>query len=96
METTKKKIPSYIFEDLLFRRRLQCSLNDELERLYNLLCEQVKLLKERETMMSKVHAAVEQRWKDEEPSEVIDRTEHTEEEESSERPLLADFKDEDE
>jgi len=66
METTKKKIPNYVFEDLLFRRRLQRNLNDELERLHHLLTEQVRLLKEREALMSTVHAAVEQRWNEEE------------------------------
>jgi hypothetical protein len=94
METTKKKIPSYIFEDLLFRRRLERDLGDVLQRLYNLLVEQVRLLKVREALMANVQAAVQHRWEEEEPSEVIDRTEHTEEEESSERPPLADFKDE--
>jgi hypothetical protein len=82
METSEKKIPDYIYEDLLFKRRLERSLNDELERLSNLLVGQVRLLKEREALMSKIHAAVEKRWEEEEPSEVIDRTEHTEEEES--------------
>ena len=81
METTEKKIPNYIFEDMLFRRRLQRSLNDELERLYKLLVEQVRLLKERDDLMSKIHAAVEHRCEEEEPSEVIVRTELTEEEE---------------
>ena len=34
---TEKKIPNYVFEDLLFRRRLERNLGDELQRLYNLL-----------------------------------------------------------
>lgn len=75
---TEKKIPNYIYEDLLFKRRLERSLNGELERLYNLLCEQVRLLRARETMMADMHAAVEQRWKDEEQSTLIDSAEHTE------------------
>ena len=66
MQTTEKKIPNYVFEDLLFRRRLQRNLNDELERLHHLLTKQVRLLKERDALMSKVHAAVQQRWEQEE------------------------------
>jgi hypothetical protein len=69
MEKTEQKIPNYIFEDLLFRRRLERSLNDELERLYNLLTEQVRLLREREALIGKVHAAVQQRWEEEEKAE---------------------------
>ena len=80
MDTTEKKIPNYVFENRLFARRLQRNLNDEFERLNRLLAEQVKLLEEREALMSKVHAAVEQRWTDEEPALVAVRTERTEEE----------------
>jgi hypothetical protein len=81
METTERKIPNYVFEDLLFRRRLQRNLNDELERLHHLLTEQVRLLKEREALMSTVHAAVEQRWNaEEEAASVVVQTELTEEE----------------
>lgn len=80
METTKWKIPNYVFEDLLFRRRLQHNLNDELERLHDLLVEQVRLLKERDALMSKVHAAVQQRWEKDEPASVAIQTERTEEE----------------
>jgi hypothetical protein len=69
METTEKKIPNFVLEDRLFARQLQRNLNDELERLYHLLTEQVRLLQEREALMSKVHAAVQQRWKDEENAE---------------------------
>jgi hypothetical protein len=69
METTEKKIPNYVFEDLLFRRRLERSLNGELERLYNLLTEQVRLLREREALMADVHEAVQQRWEEEEKAE---------------------------
>jgi hypothetical protein len=69
MATTEKNTPNYVYEDLLFRRRLERNLGDELQRLYNLLVEQVRLLKEREALMADVHAAVEQRWKDEENAE---------------------------
>jgi hypothetical protein len=80
METTKKKIPNFVLEDLLFQRRLQRNLGDELERLYHLLVEQVRLLKERETLLTNISEAVQRRWEKEEPSDVIDRTEPTEEE----------------
>ncbi len=96
METSKGEIPRYVFEDLLFRRRLQRDLGDELERLYHLLVEQVRLLREREDLMSGVQAAVQQRWKDEEQSTLIGSTEHIEGEEYPERPSLADYKDEEE
>jgi len=66
METNKKKIPNYVFEDLLFRRRLQRSLNAEYEKLSALLVQQVKLLKERDALMDGIHAAVKQRWGEEE------------------------------
>jgi hypothetical protein len=69
METTEKNIPNYVFEDRLFARRLQRNLNDELERLHHLLTEQVRLLKERDALMSKVHAAVQQRWEEEDKAE---------------------------
>ena len=71
MKETKKKIPNYVFEDLLFQRRLQQNLNDELERLHDLLVEEVRLLKERDALMSKVHAAVQERWEKEEAASNI-------------------------
>lgn len=80
METNKKKIPNYVFEDLLFRRRLQRSLNDELERLSHLLTEQVRLLQERDALMSNVHAAVLERWQREEAASVAVPTQANEEE----------------
>jgi hypothetical protein len=66
METTEKKIPNYVFEDLLFRRRLERNLNDELERLNKLLAEQVELLRQRKELLCDVHGAVLERWKEEE------------------------------
>jgi hypothetical protein len=69
METTKKNIPNYIFEDLLFRRRLERDLGDELQRLYNLLVEQVRLLREREALMADVSGAVQRRWDEEKEAE---------------------------
>ena len=69
METTEKKIPNYIFEDLLFQRRLQRNLNAELEKLNTLLAEQVRMLEERKALMTEVHEAVQLRWKAEEIAE---------------------------
>lgn len=66
METPEKKIPNYVFEDLLFQRRLERTLNAEQERLNALLAEHVRLLAERRALMSKVHEAVQQQWKDDE------------------------------
>ena len=79
METTEKKIPTYVYEDLLFRRRLQRSLNAEYEKLSALLVEQVRLLKERDALMDGVHESVNQRWRDEEEAaSVVVPTQHTE------------------
>jgi hypothetical protein len=77
METTEKKIPTYVYEDLLFRRRLQRSLNAEYEKLSVLLVEQVRLLKERDALMDGIHAAVKQRWEEEEAESVAVRIEAT-------------------
>jgi hypothetical protein len=69
MENDELKIPRYVYEDLLFQRRLQRDLNAELEKLNALLAEQARLLKERKELMAEVHAAVQHRWSDEEKSE---------------------------
>jgi hypothetical protein len=67
METPKTKIP--ICEDLLFMRRLERNLIDALEKINSLLLWQVKLLEERKELMAEVHAAVQQRWADEDSTE---------------------------
>src|ERR1017187_991890 len=72
METTERKIPTYVLEDLLFQRRLERNLNTELARQNNLLAEQNRLLQERKELMAEVHAAVQQRWEDEEQSVLTD------------------------
>jgi hypothetical protein len=72
---TNEIIPNYKFE-----LRLHHNLNKEYLKLNALLVEQVQLLKAREALMSKVHAAVQHRCEEEEPSEVIVQTERTEEE----------------
>jgi hypothetical protein len=69
METSEKTIPNYIYEDLLFQRRLQRNLNVELEKLKSLLAEQVRLLEERKALMVEVHEAVQRRWEEEEMAE---------------------------
>lgn len=74
METTKKRIPNYVFEDLLFRRRLQRNLNAEYEQLNVLLVQQVNLLKERDALMDGVHAAVQERWHSEEAASNLSST----------------------
>jgi hypothetical protein len=68
MEMSENKIPNFIFDDLLFQRRLQRNLNTELERLNNLLVEQNRLLLERKALMSEIHEAGEQRWLGEQES----------------------------
>jgi hypothetical protein len=68
METTEKNIPNYVFEDLLFQRRLQRDLNTELERLNKLLAEQVELLQKREVASAKIYATLMLRWESEEES----------------------------
>jgi hypothetical protein len=68
MGTTEKKIPNYVFEDLLFQRRLQRNLNTELERLNRLLAEQVELLQKREVASSQIYATLMLRWGSEEES----------------------------
>ncbi len=79
METSERNVPTFVLENLLFQRRLQRNLNDELERLHHLLTEQVRLLKERDALMSKVHAAVQQRWENEETASNVHSVPATEE-----------------
>jgi hypothetical protein len=78
METPEKKIPNFIYEDLLFQRRLERTLNAELEKLNAMLAGQVKLLEERKQLLAEIHAAVQQRWQDEEQSRLIDSAEQVE------------------
>jgi hypothetical protein len=78
METTEKKIPNYVFEDLLFQRRLQRNLNAELEKLNTLLAGQVRMLEERKELMAEVHAAEKKRWTNEEQSTPIGSAEQVE------------------
>lgn len=74
MEATEKTIPNFVFEDLLFQRRLQRNLNTELERLNNLLAEQMKLLTARKQLMAEVHEAVQKRWETERRTESESQT----------------------
>jgi hypothetical protein len=68
MEPIEKKIPNYVFEDVLFRRRLQRNVNDKVERLNRLLAEQVELLQTRKELLTEVNAAVLLRWRNEDDS----------------------------
>ena len=65
MEPIEQKIPNYVFEDLLFQRRLHRSLNAEQEKLNALLAEHVRLLNERRALMAEIHDSVQQRWNEE-------------------------------
>ena len=69
METSEKTIPAFVLEDLLFQRRLQRTLNAELEKTNLLLASQVGLLQERKELLAEVHAAVQERWQDEQQAE---------------------------
>jgi hypothetical protein len=84
METPERKIPNYIFEDLLFRRRLEKTLSAEQERVNALLAEHVRLLQERRALMAEVHEAVQQRWAIEEQSLFSGSGKRTEEEQRDE------------
>lgn len=66
METSENKIPNYVFEDLLFERRLQRNLREELERLNRLLAEQVELFQRRKELLADIHDGVQRRWRTEE------------------------------
>ena len=69
--TNDKQIPNYVFEDLLFRRRLERSLNKELERFNTLLKEQIFLIDQRNDLLCDLRCAVLQRLADEDtPSPV--------------------------
>jgi len=77
VETSEIRIANVVFEDRLFLRRLERTLNVELEKMNRLLSEQVKLLEERKQLLAEVHEAVEQRWQTEEQSSLINSAEHT-------------------
>ena len=66
MAGNEREIPKYVFEDLLFRRRLERNLNTELESLNKPLTEQVELLQKRNEVFAEVNAAVMLRWSNEE------------------------------
>lgn len=80
METSEVRIANVVFEDRLFLRRLERTLNAELERTNNLLAEQARLLEERKQLLAAVQRSVEERWQTEERSEPIKPANHTEEE----------------
>ena len=72
---TNKIIPNDKFE-----LRLHHNLNKEYQKLNALLVEQVKLLRQREALITNAHTAVEQHWDEEQPASVVVITELTEEE----------------
>jgi hypothetical protein len=55
--STSKQIPNYVFEDLLFRRRLERTLNTELERFNALLKEQIALIQKRSQSLLAISSA---------------------------------------
>ena len=69
MESSERELPRYIFEDLLFERRLCRTLNAEQEKLNALLSEQVRLLEARKQLMADVRESVQQRREVEKNSE---------------------------
>ncbi len=79
METSERRVPTFVLEGLLFQRRLQRNLNTELERLNNLLAEQVELLQKRKELLAEVNAAVMLRWKDEDGASAESADSDTEE-----------------
>ena len=69
METSETRIANVVYEDRLFLRRLERTLNAELERTNRLLAEQVTLLETRKQLLAEVQEAVQQRWATEERAE---------------------------
>jgi hypothetical protein len=51
MQIDSNGIPNRVFEDLLFRRRLERNLNQELERFNRLLKEQIFLIEQRRELL---------------------------------------------
>jgi hypothetical protein len=69
MEITEKQIPNYVFEDLLFRRRLERTLNAELERFNGLLKEQISLIEKRRESLCAVSVATAEKLNREEQAD---------------------------
>jgi len=55
--SNNKNIPNYVFDDLLFRRRLERTLNAELERFNALLEQQIVLIEKRRESLGAVSSA---------------------------------------
>ncbi len=66
---TGKTIPNYVFEDLLFRRRLERTMNAELERFNALLKEQMSLIEERRESLCAISAATAEKLEREEEAD---------------------------
>jgi tRNA nucleotidyltransferase (CCA-adding enzyme) len=67
--STSKQIPNYVFEDLLFRRRLERTLNAELERFNALLKEQNSLIEKRRDSLCTVSLATAEKLSREEEAD---------------------------
>ena len=55
--STSRQIPNYLFDDLLFRRRLERTLNAEFERFNALLKEQIFLIERRSESLLAISSA---------------------------------------
>jgi hypothetical protein len=73
MAVNEREIPKYVFEDLLFRRRLERQLKVDCELINRLLREQIELLRIRSELLVNISNAVQRQWKDEELSEPRER-----------------------
>jgi len=67
--STSRQIPNYLFDDLLFRRRLERSLNAELERFNALLTEQISLIQKRKESLLAISSAAAERLNREEEAD---------------------------
>ena len=63
--SNQNKVPNYLYEDLLFRRRLERQLRDASDRVNQLLKEQIELLQQRKELLLEQHCAVKRRAMDE-------------------------------
>jgi hypothetical protein len=60
-----RRIPDYVFEDLLFQQRLRFSLRIEQERMNKLLQQQIELVKRREEVLCELTRAMRELWNEE-------------------------------
>jgi hypothetical protein len=67
--STSRQIPNYVYDDLLFRRRLERTLNAELERFNALLKEQISLIEKRKESLCAVSSATAEKLNREEEAD---------------------------